>query len=844
MIVNAQKFGSALGSKRGAIMPLFAICAIALIALIALVVDLGTLLNSIDQLQTKIDQAALGGISQYSGDLQSFTASSMSTPSDSTFSPCPECTVDNQLCRNTCAVKAAILRAGAVSNLQITLGERSRRVSKVLSDFGKVAQGSKNVLPGADGSVVPGKYHWFKLGGDDPPCGPPPCFEPITDPNNFDQTNAVRVTGSLAPTNPITSTFAKIIGLKEFAFQVRSVSTLLPRNDVFGIDLSPSVYRDNYLRWGQLCGSRCQPGNTYGNTCGVLKGSPGGPDDCSGCYAFTQGTVNKCKDASGVLCADNCQISADACATDPSCGGCSWGPQPLFNGCIEDGSRGEWIFMLNPDSYPPNVCDSSAGMLSSIACQTTAGCKVAGALAGDSIGTAYQVDLQDVWNRLKSFPSDWPPAVRVLPYKHTKSQFRCRDVYLSRGSRPVSPAPDARSFLYKSVFTLSESQNPSPYRGILGATNAGMVQIWKRAVSLDRFSLVGFDETLYRLRMTCDSEPESGRLLCPLVQPRSRTPGGTPYSPTGAFERFLDATNLSRINNFGGPIDQGLFPLPWSNTDIQRFVMEATNQIANNSTNPNYQIGKNSIFIFTDGQSNCPWERIAGTPDPQNPWSVWKLKYESPNQCKNNSRYVMESLAALGNPQFVAELIKRKISVSLALIGDKSGAHYLLKRSKSSPGICMDFVEAYNSKERFVASKFDVYQANPEAANQDFRSSDSNVKFYAPNELYQMLVQPTGGIFAPILPQLKNSSGGVIAFADEINALCNSATYQTPTGAASVGADGIYRSALIVKSGKTYQIADNEGRMLYDPLGRSVQDQLQNAVTQAIQSPYVLVPAR
>lgn len=446
-----------------------------------------------------------------------------------------------------------------------------------------------------------------------------------------------------------------------------------------------------------------------------------------------------------------------------------------------------------------------------------------------------------------------PPNSSASPPQviHHRVGYKCRNVNLaafSPGSAQTPPLDenlrgmlmylgplyDGTAATYLAPAMLQH--HPKPLWDILNAAYAGMSTIYQRGVSVDRFALVGFDDRLFPRRMTCEQGTLAPGRMCDLVSPTSPT-----------FGAFMNATNVNETAGQAGIdfISYGLVPLQQAESDLQRVILESSARIAN-SSNPTFQVAKNNILIFTDGLANCPYVYIDGCSDYNgpNPWSCFELKYRPghPNSerdapsCRNNAQYILESIQALNHPKLIDKLRELRISVSIAMIGEKTKGHVILRRSQQAIGQCMNQSEAYALGESgFVNSDISTYldllTNNPTLLTQTFRNPD--LPFYAPNELYTGLVQKTGGVWAAIRPPLiAAGTGARINFAEELNSTCNG----TPNG------QGIFTNVTISKPGipPNTPVTDSVGRLLYDPEGRTVAEQLQATVELVLQSPFVL----
>jgi hypothetical protein len=356
---------------------------------------------------------------------------------------------------------------------------------------------------------------------------------------------------------------------------------------------------------------------------------------------------------------------------------------------------------------------------------------------------------------------------------------------------------------------------PEPLFSVLEASNFALKTLRERGMTVDKTGIIAFDNESSNLVAT------NPRVLAPT------TPG------QGLFPAFENATNILNAGNQSiGFLSRGLFPKPGAYSDIFQALREAAFQI---SLEPTYQIAKNSITIFTDGLQNCVYQDSGA--------GQWWDRWSRTGGCLNSGAQIFEGIKNLGDPNFVKELKRRQISVNMIMFGEDIGAHRVIRKNSARTG-CRDQVEdnaAPNASLPYVDSNWAAYYAMTAAERSAaFAAASQSTPFLAPNELYHTLVAPTKGLWLPVLPQLLDASGNPVIFWNELQEEC--ADFSDDNNADN---DFYAIGNLDVQLGDplvTYRVTDAAGRLLYDPLGQSVSNQMKRFMDQIIQSPYVLVP--
>jgi hypothetical protein len=427
--------------------------------------------------------------------------------------------------------------------------------------------------------------------------------------------------------------------------------------------------------------------------------------------------------------------------------------------------------------------------------------------AGLSCGSAWESGLQSthqgVWDNMWQNPAEAGAAQG--PKDHFKDDYQCLSIPVDGDSE------------YFAIETQG-SPDPQPLNSILDATHFLLESFAGRRVVGDRVGAFGFDlEVLPQRRL-----PETaiaGRLLA------------EPVSGEAAFAAFLDATDTSipitddvRKNKF-------LFPRVYTGspsasrreiavTNIQDALKESLGMLKSSDT---FDVADNFVLLISDGLSNCVedlgnaplrGEDIDGdgSPDPIRCFST-----NDSNFWNYNEQYIRAAFDEIydpGNGGITDQYVEDGVKIHVALVGENVGPHTLVRSSES--GGCMDFNEA----SAVNLSMFDGSNTPP-------YTPTGGGSFYFPNN-FASVSAATNGLWWPIRPPCGGSLDTPL-----LESICDANIGSdpiTPTIAASLG---------FPITGSNW---DNNGRLLCNPSGGSVGDQLRELVEKIMaDSPIVLV---
>ncbi|MCO6429870.1 MAG: hypothetical protein J5J00_03335 [Deltaproteobacteria bacterium] len=814
MRTGSSKDINAVRDDRGAVLPLLAILCLPLLAILGLAIDTGMVLSARNNLSLVTQNAALAALSEYMGKI-------LLKPGD------VGCTLGS--CVNDKAVDAAIARAQNIAKMNVSSPLsgyasspiKSSLVTNRLSDpsdpidsFTKNQSGTQTMDPSSEGfleigkyffenvdyewdgvstSIVTGKPSYCVVNGTVwrcRPCGDTApdsksCFVPTA--STSTKNTAVRFTAQVTPNNRLRTFFIRLLGIKYATFKVSSVATLIPRNDVFLVDLSRSMYLDTHYSKGYY----------------VPPAPLAPPSD-----PYPVGAV----------------------------------PVP--------GSRSEFVYAAENTNDPTlytNIHNyrfiNAFCPIINLAGKPHYDCKIDSILSNPQ-KTADDTKTPENDIETTGDAASWNDMIATYPgnvpnYMHY--QYEYKFVIVPFVNQALGVTLPTEFFIHWGRRASSVGPYAEPLFSVLAAVHTGMRILEDRRLGSDSLAFYGFDS---------QGTFPSGDGLEVSAAPRRMDPV-PPTINNSTFKEFYDATDL-----FGQPgkfVTKGLFPIPRMFSDIQAALVLGLDKISNSST---YQNGKNSIFMFTDGLANCPHDVVINSNSVTFPMSYYKnppVVYDD-YPCSHDGHRIYESISSIISPEFTDQFAKRKIAVSIALVGQGIGAHYLARASGRHFG-CINQSEAaqVNTDDYFVLSGTDdgSIDANCGTAYingtgpcqsgygwsqymgmtpQQRRIALKSPNYRAPNELYK-IVRDTQGLWIPILPVASNG-GAVINFEDELHDACEALKGPNNSGG------GKLVQGLTVNG---VQVVDMQGRVIYDPKGRTPGVQMQDAMNQVLSSPFMLV---
>ena len=729
-----------LRKENAALVPLLAILVLPLILIIGITVDTGLVLNTKNQQALLVQHIALSTLSQYIKNIS----------------------------EGEVAVYDSIERARRIANVNITIIDKTLKDPdrRIADTFDSIALGgmSEGGEEAHEALLEFGRYYFSEDMSDDEsnPCtGEPPCFvagDPFADDNN-----AVRFSMWVPSGNPIRTYLFKLIGYEHVTHRATAVATLIPRNDVFLLDLSPTVYWDNFTPHG-------------------VKNSEGK-------------TIR--------------------------------------------GSRNIFSYQIKPPPHPDYIEEELGNELS-----TEEAC---GEGAYDSKRCPVDVssEYQKIW-QTKYFSQAEAEDEDYRPSNPDASWALWQDSGLDGPHPSFKYRDDYRAFAvdfesgpkyFLTHYFGDGPQNistPRPLTGILNAVYTGMKILEERTLSSDRLGIYGFDSDPDRTALHGLNISEFPRHL-----DLAPIPGLLEEAELSEqwlrFHKFLRASWMGSRYDYLQMIDLGLFPIPQRFSDLQGAFYLGLDKI---SQSPTYKYAKNSIFMFTDGLANCPRD-VEYDEDQQ---MVIKLRYIPDQPCRHSGRFIYESINDINNPLFIKAFQERGIAISIALVGQNIRPHFVARKS-SSDG-CMDHIEAAKlDYKNFIDSGIpedaesnsmvkDLYIAQ---LQQDIAEQNP---LYIANELYK-IVNATKGLWIPIMPQafaVDPDTGESSVTAFNFNALLQEAC----RNADNIGDVITTEDFPFYDSNTGRPIVDESGRVLFDPVGRSPERQMKDAMYSVLQSPFML----
>lgn len=703
---------------KGAVLPLLALLILPLILVMGFTVDVGLILNTKNQQSLITQHAALSALSEYvkvlahhQGDGDKYEA----------------------------AVHRAKETASRVAKVNVTLIDRvlknrNDRIGDSIEDVA-VSDG-EDQDSSHEAELEFGRYiHTDESDANEDPdsapeCEPSPCF--IRQSVTAEDNNAIRFTMRVAEENPLKTFFLKFVGISQMRHKESAVATLIPRNDMFLIDLSPTVYYENY--------------------------------------------------------------SQQVLTTD--------------EGATIDGSRSKFSYAL-ADTYKDFIIPSGA-RIGETCGEPDANCQLSS--SSDTQIWASQL-FQSVEGEQPHPMVKYRDDYRVHKVTFNKDQINeYFDYFL------------VHSYDRDAETGLDTFPRPEPLASILRSVHGAMDILQSRALVNDKIGIFGFDSE--------SNSTTSQQGLYVSDEPRFLDIS-TPSLASSNFLDFFEATRYETRDDFEKSLSLALFPRPGRYSDLHSALYLALGKI---STAGSLKIGKNSVFLFTDGLANCAHDVVLNE---EGKVLIPFKKYSDsdyPYPCEHSGKYIHASIASITDPVFIDAFKSREISVNIALVGANSGAHFLARKSNSNG--CVEHVEAAKySHDMYVNSGI------PETVTETYiQELDddlvNNRKLYVANELYK-LVHETRGLWVPIMAQAfytgPNDEKIPLNFNADLNSACSD--LEEP---GEVLADYIIEDP----NGQPVQVTDSEGRVLFDPLGRTAEKQLKDAMEKVLQSPFVLATER
>ena len=858
-------------NNRGAILVFVAITLVVLLGFLALVIDVGIGESGRSEEQTAVQNAALAAMSTYVRALKT---------------PVAQRTISAQEAAQTSAERVI-----SASNRISTAYRQNQRPSTNLTATNN---------PSIDGSITDGSITFGKMLWDtpNPTATPPagsdldrcrniaPCFVPMAIPANTatpaGDATAIEIKTS-SSSNPLKTIFGRIFGAARYDIETSAIATLIPQNYLFLVDLSPSIVDQSHSRFG-IREAECAPPGDTGSKCldtnWFINPScfqPASAEYFS--YDVDGGRVPNLRTSSPPI----------------------FGNEACFSESINSANCLKFPRFRNTEDTADDTAREEIGAVDAIGGGEQR--RARRVFAGFSSWWANPDD-PDANNAKAAFPprcvpngssrsqNAIPPAGSTLPLNGSVSvPSDYRLISSKLGTDLVSGGAslaDALSLVDFGASTNSVSAdgdfsyspfsddflaNPEPLKSVLDATNDAMTFIKDRAVSADRFFLAGFDETILSARTTCRTgSADSCAMGETLVDPSSDSFAG--------FLRLTDVKSASASNwrtySSDNPyhfLNRSFFPRQGYNTDIQLALWKAYQELA---ANPSNSTAKNLVFLITDGVANCRYSE----PEQIGPNSFANNigEYLANRVCDGNpatiGQTVIESIRQMNTGlvhveygKTLVQLFKEKnIAVSVILIGRNVAPHYLIRPSTTpaadglGTGGCLNNSEAVFGNIPFVNWNTSSINAPYERCtgadcvgpryNSAILESDAraalinptgNIRLPISNLLYEELVAPTKGAWIPIIEPLINASGVRVNFSSQLTASCN-ARYLAPTTTGVPNSPIMPNLPLVIGvNGPSVIVTDSQGRLLYDPYGRTQKEQIIEQVKQVLGGGFVLI---
>lgn len=455
-----------------------------------------------------------------------------------------------------------------------------------------------------------------------------------------------------------------------------------------------------------------------------------------------------------------------------------------------EGKRSEYAFYLDPDEFGgPVSCNMNWP-------------------------DAMSDSLRTIWNAMDQERD--PNNVNQQEKDHFKEDYKCLVINVT----------DPEGGDYNEHFVVEnqiEGQptilGAEPLDSILLATNFLLNEFSNRRVAGDRVGAFGFDTEEIIPERRLPEQPIGDILLA------------QPVATETDFQSFLNAT---RVNDF--PIEDPrrnsrfLFPRiltgspaeqdrKTATTNLQLALQTSLTMLRSSTT---FEISDNFILLITDGITNCV-QNDANSPVQNAGEGGNEVINCFSNQGANwplTRRFIEAGFEEiLGNNNNITQsLIDDGVRLHVALVGDHVGPHTLVRKSESGQG-CMSVDEASSLGLNLVNS------VNPQA---DFNPSSGEPYFF-PNE-FSSVATATGGRWRPIVRPCQTAGLTLDALEQACNDFAN---------------DG-QNSVIMPDDSGIPNISssdwDAQGRLLCNPGGASVQEQLENLVEEIMSdSPIIIV---
>jgi len=373
---------------------------------------------------------------------------------------------------------------------------------------------------------------------------------------------------------------------------------------------------------------------------------------------------------------------------------------------------------------------------------------------------------------------------------------------------------------WNAEFLIDTSSDPEPLRSVLMGVHEAMDAFQESSIGADQIGFTAFDDDILLKRSTASPSSSQPGLVRTTSESFEEFLRATDYDtekaehpvPRGASPTVKGEIMLERLN-----IQKMLFPRFYSG---QSYKTNRVNPVTQSDLNgvmrrtrgiisdvPNAENATSSVIMFTDGMASC----------------------NRGGQCDvANELYHRDAIRGIIE-QAETDFREQGIAFHVFLIG-KDVAPHTMVLGNGSGNPCMTDDEA----RRRDASGEDTDFVDSTGGSLEGRSSSS--PYYYPNKLYEA-TRVTGGGWVPVRPPCQEVGGE--SFQDYLDSQCSAGV---PVGETLDLESGPNPAVLDDDGNQIYPQSLVDGRLLCDPYGRTVSEQVEQEMTKVVlESPFVLV---
>ncbi|MBL7663481.1 VWA domain-containing protein [bacterium] len=366
--------------------------------------------------------------------------------------------------------------------------------------------------------------------------------------------------------------------------------------------------------------------------------------------------------------------------------------------------------------------------------------------------------------------------------RHYRDDYQCVEAKRKDTSGNVIARDYSLVANYRETGANGVHIGPQPYTRVLKTVNLFAQRFRDRKQTGDLFGMSFFDHEpnfipnrQFRLEVPSDSNSEFINLLKVTdVSFDTWTTGVT-------WQQRLKYRNEER------------YYIPRTNayTDILLALQQASSALAAERTG---QVDS-FIILFTDGLTNC-------------------ITQGSNRACQNTEQYHRASMSEVVNFA-INSLAPSRVALHTMLIGEDVGGHTLVRDDGASAGDgdCLNEAQTRNLGRGALTD----YRTGPSYGGGNW----GQTKYFYPNRLSEASVV-TKGLYLPLRPPLLDNLGNPINLSSWITQKCKDSTVSRGNIVNCSGGDCTYNT------GTTNPVVlDKFGRLLYDPYGRTYDEQAQ-----------------